>query len=103
MNSRSIPQHNEGKDMEPVNIIQIANDLLVTAVALALPAVLTSLIVGIIISVLQTMTSVQEQTLTFAPRIIAVAVVMILTMPWMLQTASSFTMRMMSHLAEAGR
>lgn len=89
--------------MEPVNIIQIANDLLVTAVALALPAVLTSLIVGIIISVLQTMTSVQEQTLTFAPRIIAVAVVMILTMPWMLQTASSFTMRMMSHLAEAGR
>lgn len=89
--------------MDPTDIVQIATDLLVTVVILALPPVLTSLFVGIIISVLQTMTSVQEQTLTFAPRILAVAVVLILTMPWTLQTASGFSMRMMNHLVEAGR
>lgn len=89
--------------MEPVDVIQIATDLLMTVVVLSLPAVLASLSVGIVISVLQTMTSVQEQTLTFAPRILAVAVVLILSMPWTLQVASNFTMRMMNHLVEAGR
>lgn len=89
--------------MTPSDIIQIATDLLITVVILALPAVLVSLFVGIAISVLQTMTSVQEQTLTFAPRILAVALVLILSMPWTLHTASAFTMRMMVHLTEAGR
>lgn len=89
--------------MEPASVIQIATDLLVTVVLLSMPAVVASLSVGIIISVLQTMTSIQEQTLTFAPRIVAVAVVMILTMPWTLQTASGFTMRMMARLVESGR
>ncbi len=89
--------------MEPTDIIQIATDLLVTTVILSMPAVMTSLIVGIVISVLQTMTSVQEQTLTFAPRILAVAVVLIVSMPWTLKVASSFTMRMMNQLVEAGR
>ena len=89
--------------MTPADIVQISTDLLLTAVILALPAVLASLLVGITISVLQTMTSIQEQTLTFAPRILAVAVVLILSMPWTLQTTSAFTMRMMAHLLEAGR
>ena len=61
------------------------------------------LILGIVIGVMQTMTSIQEQTLTFAPRILAVAVVMIVTMPWALRTTSLFTLRMMAHLTEAGR
>jgi len=89
--------------MQPSDVIQIATDMLLTVVILSLPAVLASLGVGILISVLQTMTSVQEQTLTFAPRILAVAVVLILSMPWTLQTASAFTMRMMTHMVEAGR
>jgi flagellar biosynthetic protein FliQ len=89
--------------MTPTDVVHIATDLLMTVVVLSLPPVLASLAVGIVISVLQTMTSVQEQTLTFAPRIMAVAAVLILTMPWTLQTASAFTMRMMNHLVEAGR
>jgi len=89
--------------MESADVIHIATDLLLTVVILSMPAVLTSLTVGIVISVLQTMTSIQEQTLTFAPRIIAVALVLIVTMPWSLRTASAFTVRMMTHLTEAGR
>lgn len=84
-------------------VVNIATDLLLTAVVLVLPAVVASLFVGVVISVLQTITSIQEQTLTFAPRILAVAVVLILTMSWMLQTMSGFTMRMMTHAVEIGR
>ena len=89
--------------MNSASIVQISTDLLVTSVILALPAVLASLLVGLAISILQTMTSIQEQTLTFAPRILAVSLVLVLSMPWTLQTTSAFTMRMMAHLVEAGR
>jgi len=84
-------------------VVNISTDLLLTAVVLVLPAVFASLIVGVVISILQTITSIQEQTLTFAPRILAVAGVLILTMPWMLQTMSGFAMRMMTHAVEVGR
>lgn len=84
-------------------VIAIATDLLLTVIILSLPAVLTSLGVGLVISILQTMTSIQEQTMTFAPRIIAVALVMILTMPWSLQTASAFTIRMVTRIAETAK
>ena len=88
--------------METSVVVQIATDLLLTTVLLALPPVLVSLGVGVLISMLQTITSIQEQTLTFAPRILAVAVVLVLSMSWTIRTASNFTMRMMNHLLEAG-
>lgn len=89
--------------MSSTMVIQIATDLLLTVVLLSLPAVLTSLVVGVGISVLQTVTSIQEQTLSFAPRILASVVVIVLALPWMLQTMTGFTHRMMLILAEAGR
>jgi flagellar biosynthetic protein FliQ len=47
---------------------------------------------------MQTVTSIQEQTLSFAPRIIAVGGVMLLTLPWTLEQASAFTLRMMERM-----
>jgi flagellar biosynthetic protein FliQ len=52
------------------------------------------------VSLAQTVTSVQEQTLSFAPRIVAVGAVMLLTLPWMLQQSSAFTIRMMERLLQ---
>ena len=75
-------------------VVLIGRELLYTAVLLALPTVVTSLVVGLVFSVLQTITSVQEQTLSFAPRIIAVAIVIVLTLPWMLMVMTNFTERM---------
>ena len=84
-------------------ITQIAIDLFTTVTLLALPSVVASLGVGVVISILQTITSIQEQTLSFAPRILAVVLVLVLTTPWMLKVASAFTSRMMLHLVEVGR
>ncbi len=81
-------------------VIQIGRELLFTAVLLAAPIVLTSLVVGLSISIFQTVTSIQEQTLTFAPRIIAVALVMVVSLPWTLRVLISFTHRMLAHLTQ---
>ncbi len=84
-------------------VIQIGRDLLFTALLLSLPTVLVSLFVGLIISVFQTITSIQEQTLTFAPRIMAVGLVLVLTMPWTLQLLVNFTQRMFLLITEVTR
>ena len=89
--------------MNSAQILYIAQDLLVTALLLALPAMGVSLLVGVAISLLQAVTSLQEQTLSFAPRIIAVSLTLVATLPWTLHVAMSFTARMMTHLAEAAR
>lgn len=86
--------------MNTIEVTEVGRDLLTTAMWLAGPAVLTSLLVGLGISLLQTLTSIQEQTLSFAPRIVAVGAVLLLLLPWMLQISSSFTMRMMVRIAE---
>ena len=86
--------------MDTLNVVEIGQDFLLTAMWLSGPAILVSLVVGLLISLAQTITSIQEQTLSFAPRIIAVGAVMLLTLPWMLQQASAFTMRMMERLLQ---
>ena len=89
--------------MDAASVNMITRDLLVTGMILAAPAVLVSLLVGVVISILQTLTSIQEQTLTFAPRILAVGLVMMLTAPWTIRVISGFTLRMMTHYVEAGQ
>ena len=87
--------------MASSEIVVIGRDLLMTALLLSLPAVMVSLLVGGCISVFQTVTSIQEQTLTFAPRIVAVALVLMGTLPWTLKVAVAFTSRMMLRMIEA--
>lgn len=85
--------------MNTLEVVDVGRDLLTTTMWLAGPAVLASLLVGLGVSLLQTLTSIQEQTLSFAPRIVAVAVILLLMLPWMLQISTSFTMRMMGRMA----
>lgn len=60
-------------------------------VILAAPALLVSMAVGLVIAVLQATTSIQEQTLTFVPKIAAILGVLVLLGPWMLSTLVEFT------------
>jgi flagellar biosynthetic protein FliQ len=84
-------------------VLEIARDFLSTAMLIALPALAVSLIVGLIVSILQTITSIQEQTLTFVPRLIAVGGIMLWCLGWILQLAVSFTMNMLVTAAEVSR
>ena len=89
--------------MHAPEVVQIGRELLFTAMLLALPTVAVSLIVGLLISIFQTVTSIQEQTLTFAPRILAVGLVLVFTLPWTLQVLSNFTTRMFWLISEVTR
>jgi flagellar biosynthetic protein FliQ len=89
--------------MNITDVTGIGLDLFTTAMLLALPSLAASLVVGLVISIFQTITSIQEQTLSFAPRLIAVAVVMVFTTAWTLQVAAAFTLRMFQYAQDAAR
>jgi flagellar biosynthetic protein FliQ len=61
------------------------------ALKLALPTLVAGLGVGLVVSVLQAVTQIQEMTLTFVPKVVAVAVIMLVAGPWMLNTLLTFT------------
>lgn len=71
-------------------------DLLRQAVTVGLltagPLLLTALLVGVIVSFMQAITQVQEQTLTFVPKVAAMAIVLLISLPWMLQQLVGFLM-----------
>ena len=88
--------------MTSAEVIQIARELILTATLLTLPVIIVSLVVGLAISLFQTLTSIQEQTLSFAPRIVAVAAIIVFTLPWSLSVLTSFTYRMIWRMSEVG-
>lgn len=87
--------------MSTILVIQIGRELLVTVMLLAAPSLLASLVVGVLVSIFQTITSIQEQTLTFAPRILAVSAAILLTLPWSIRVMVAFTTRMIALAAQA--
>jgi len=87
--------------MSADQMVQMLQEFLYLGLLLVAPAVLTSLLIGLLIAIFQTITSIQEQTLTFAPRIVAVAIVIALTLTWSLNLLIDFTQRVfmqMSHI-----
>lgn len=77
-------------------VMDIARDAIYTIILTAAPLLLVSLIVGLIVSIFQTVTSIQEQTLTFIPKILSVFAVMMLLGSWMLNNMSGFMTRLWS-------
>lgn len=61
---------------------------------LSAPMLLAGLLVGLLISIFQSVTSINEMTLTFIPKMLAVAVALVFSFPWMMQTLVAFTERM---------
>jgi flagellar biosynthesis protein FliQ len=69
----------------------LGSEMLWTAIMIATPVLLISMAVGLLISILQVITQVQEISLTFVPKMIAVAIAMIVLGPWMLATLIEFS------------
>lgn len=72
-------------------VTEITNKALYLIIQVSLPVLLVSLVVGLIISIFQTVTSIQEQTLTFVPKIICVFLAIMITGSWMLNSIIQFT------------
>jgi flagellar biosynthesis protein FliQ len=72
-------------------VIQLTTGAIELALKVGLPLLLTGLAVGFLISVFQAITQIQEQTLTFIPKILATVVVLVVGGPWMLDQLLSYT------------
>ena len=81
------------------DVTAIASDALFLIIKVSGPILLVSLIVGLIISIFQTVTSIQEQTLTFVPKIIAVFLTLILLGNWVLTQITEFMNRLWSNFS----
>ena len=80
------------------DLIQVAVDMtrraLVITLELSLPVLLVGMVVGFLVSLLQAVTQIQEQTLSFIPKILAVAATLFLTLPWILTVLVDYTREM---------
>ena len=82
------------------DVTAIASDALFLVIKVSAPILLVSLIVGLIISIFQTVTSIQEQTLTFVPKIIAIFLTLILLGSWMMNTMVEYTVQLWSSFSQ---
>ena len=89
--------------MTDASVIALARDALMTAILIAAPILLVSLVIGMLISVFQAMTQINEVTLTFVPKILGVFAVSAVLGPWMVGTMVDYTQRLFATLPELAR
>lgn len=78
--------------MGPDQTVEIMRKVLMEAMVLSTPMLLATCAVSLVVSLLQTLTSVQEQTLTTVPRLVVVFAVAMVTLPWMVHRLVGFTL-----------
>ncbi|MDZ7262344.1 MAG: flagellar biosynthesis protein FliQ [candidate division KSB1 bacterium] len=89
--------------MTPEYVISLARQVLLTSLLLAAPMLIFGLIAGLVVSIFQAITSIHEMTLTFIPKILAVALALILFLPWMLDVMITFTTNLFTSLSTLAR
>lgn len=83
--------------------VEVLRELVSVSLMVAGPILAVSVTVGIAVSLLQAVTSIQEASLTFIPKVISLGIVMVVTAPWILRTLMNFTIGYLSRLPEAVR
>lgn len=89
--------------MNSQQIIDLFMGLVYAAAELSLPLLLTALVVGLLISVFQAATQINEATLSFLPKIAAMLIVLSLMAPWMLRKITSYTTNLYNRIPEITR
>lgn len=85
--------------MQESDVIAIMGQALVVTLKISSPILIVSMAVGLVISIIQTTTSIQEQTLTFVPKLIAVFLSIAVFFAWILHTAMDYTREMYNLIA----
>ncbi len=79
-------------------LLDVARDAILTVLKIASPVLLVGLVVGLLVSIFQATTQIQEQSLHFVPKILAMLITMLLLGSWMLTTMSEFTLRVYENM-----
>jgi flagellar biosynthesis protein FliQ len=83
--------------------IKFITDAIYTTMIIAGPILLVTLVMGLMVGVFQAVTSINEMTLTFIPKILAVIVLLIILLPWMIQVLMSFTVHVFNLIGTVAR
>lgn len=83
-------------------VMQVFYEALMVAFKLAAPILIVSVLVGLVIAIMQAATQIHEQTLTFVPKLLAIAVVLLLAGPWMIAQIRDFTVALFETVAMYG-
>ncbi len=75
-------------------VITIGREAMLTAFLLAAPPLVTALVVGLVVSVFQAVTQIQEMTLAIIPKMVAVLIALVVAYPWLLETLTNYTTRL---------
>ena len=81
-------------------VVSLATDAMGIALKIALPLLLVGLVVGLIVSIVQAVTQIQEQTLSFIPKILAMAAVLVVGGPWMLNQILGYTAELWTQIPQ---
>ena len=82
----------------PQTVLTIAQQAMEVTLLLSAPLLLTALVTGLVVSILQAATQINEMTLSFIPKLVALFAVMIVTGPWMLATMVDYTRRLLMQI-----
>ncbi len=88
--------------MDEALVVEIARETIIVTIQLIGPPMLIALVVGIAISLFQTVTSINEQTLSFAPKIVIMMIAVLVLLPFMIGTLTSFMERLVDRVISIG-
>jgi flagellar biosynthetic protein FliQ len=83
--------------------VDILREMVTTSLAVSSPVLIAAVVVGVLMSIVQSVTSIQEPSLSFIPKVTVLGVIMVVSAPWILRLLMNFTISFLSRLPEAAR
>jgi len=88
--------------MDTSDVIELSREAIWVTLMIGAPLLLTALVIGLVISLVQALTQIQEMTLAFVPKVVSMFVVFLLTMPFMIATLNTFTRDLAARIVATG-
>ena len=88
--------------MDSADVLEIARDSMIVVLKIGAPIMLASLVVGLVVSLFQALTQIQEATIAFVPKVLVVFTVFLLSIPFMLATLTTFTQQIVGRITGLG-
>jgi flagellar biosynthetic protein FliQ len=88
--------------MDVAGVLDVSREAVIVTLKIGLPVMLVALVVGLVVSLFQALTQIQEMTLSFIPKMIAIFLSLLLLMPFMLSTLTTFTQGIAERIIHTG-
>lgn len=88
--------------MDVAGVLDVSREAVIVTLKIGLPVMLVALVVGLVVSLFQALTQIQEMTLSFIPKMIAIFLSLLLLMPFMLSTLTTFTQGLAERMIHTG-